>query len=157
MNVADFVRRFVAPPPAPRTLCETLGLPPLEDVEGEELEELYGVVLELALTLLRGRVAVSVGAWAGFTLLEREALAEAGDRLRALEAVDATTAGSGPAGMAEVLARVDGGAARSRVALEAHAGRLEQRVSGGGEVVAREVLSGPNALGDMLRHAQGPA
>ncbi len=94
------------------TLTQILGLDFLEDdVPEEALAEFYLALLEGAEQLLRGcgMDCIPVLWWATWGPLEKQALADAGDRIRAQQALFVGAATQSPEGAAKVEAKLDGG------------------------------------------------
>lgn len=112
------------------TLAGALGLPPVDTWPKSARAEAYGAMVEAAFLALRGGVVVSFEAWAGWDPLERQALADAGDRLAAVRAADAGAAAQSPEAAVAVLARADGGAAAVQLAAQRHADRLAEAAGG---------------------------
>lgn len=90
-------------------LAEAMGLPWQEefDPDSEDLEGLYSRLVDASLDFLRAGGSVSLVDWSGFTELEREAAAQAGDRVRAVISTLIGLASQGQA--ASVLSVADGG------------------------------------------------
>ena len=90
-------------------LAEAMGLPWQEefDPDSEDLEGLYTRLVDASLDFLRAGGSVSLVDWSGFTELEREAAAQAGDRVRAVISTLIGLAAQGQA--AGVLSVADGG------------------------------------------------
>jgi hypothetical protein len=84
-------------------------------------------LVALAEVFLRGGGCVSPCEWEWLEEVERAALAAAGDRIRAEEALMAGAAAAGPEGALRVGARIDGGAALERAVLEGVAAGVAAR------------------------------
>ena len=109
------------------TLCQLLALPELQAEDGDE----FSLLVELLEVAIRGEVvALPFSEWAGWTFLERQALATAGRRVRASRVAQESLADAGPEGRAQVLAEVDGGASQVRLALERQLERMVERMGG---------------------------
>ena len=92
-------------------LADAMGLPWEEefDPDGDEFGALFDRLTDATETFLRGGGAISLVDWSGFTPLEREAAALAGDKLRAT--VSSLTGLASQGEHARVLSVADGGEA----------------------------------------------
>ena len=92
-------------------LADAMGLPWQEefDPDGDDFGRLFDRLTEATGDFLRAGGSISLLDWSGFTPLEREAAAVAGDRLRSI--VSSLTGLAAQGGHAEVLSVADGGAA----------------------------------------------
>ncbi len=107
------------------SLALDLGLPSESDLP-EALQTEYQAALVAACTqLVRGGVTVPYSVWVTWTLNEREALAEAAERLQALRVTDAAVAAMGPEAMAAVRSRGDAGDAQLALVLSNQVGRIK--------------------------------
>lgn len=112
-------------------LHDALNLPPIEGIEDEDDRARCFAALEAgALRALRGFVRVDFETWEAWSPLEQEAWARAGDKLRALQAIDAGRAARGED--SAISAPHDGGEAFVAEALDAFTARLLDQAFGPG-------------------------
>ena len=90
-------------------LAEAMGLPWQEefDPESDDFDGLYTRLVDASLDFLRAGGSLTLIDWSGFTELEREAAAQAGDKLRAVTSTLVGLASQG--NHASVLSVADGG------------------------------------------------
>lgn len=109
------------------TLCEAIvGLPIESFPEKDHRTELLPILTQGAEFLIRGGVQVPFEQWGFWSMTEREALAEAADRVRLSRLRDEMVSGSGARGFATVTAPLDGGETLRAVLLEERKAGLEQ-------------------------------
>jgi len=99
-------------------LVSALGLPWEENFEPDsrDHESLFISMVDGSMDYLRAGGSISLEDWSGFSELEREAMAQAGDKLRALTSSLSGLAAQGK--HASVMSVADGGAALVTETLE---------------------------------------